>query len=113
MAAAGKIIILTINTNGLHSDKTKRIAFFLWLKTLIFDIIFLQETHCGSEYEDNNTSPSMSPSSILAEKLSEVVEAASGGTVGLTGGSISLANAVKSLCPAVVCTPSALKQEQQ
>ena len=35
----------SLNINGLRSKK-KRMGFFLWLKELNADIIFLQETHC-------------------------------------------------------------------
>ena len=57
---ARKLIVVTINTNGLQDRKT-RIAFFLWLKTLHFDIIFLQETHCGSEFEANSWADEWGP----------------------------------------------------
>ena len=57
---ARKLIVLTINTNGLKGRK-ERIGFFLWLKTLHFDIIFLQETHCGSEFEANNWADEWGP----------------------------------------------------
>ena len=33
----------------------------MWLKTLHFDIIFLQETHCGSEFEANNWADEWGP----------------------------------------------------
>ena len=42
---ANTLTVATLNVNGLQ-NKQKRKAFFLWIKTLNFDIIFLQETHC-------------------------------------------------------------------
>ena len=35
----------TLNINGLQNNQ-KRKATFNWLKSLNFDIIYLQETHC-------------------------------------------------------------------
>ena len=35
----------SINISGLKDDK-KRAAVFTWLRSLNFDVIFLQETHC-------------------------------------------------------------------
>ncbi len=43
-----KICLLTLNVSGLQ-NKRKREKVFHWLKTKQYQIIFLQETHCGSE----------------------------------------------------------------
>ena len=49
------IRLLTINTSGLRC-KSKRQRIFHWLKPKNFDIMFLQETHCGSEDDAKNWS---------------------------------------------------------
>ena len=43
----------SLNINGLRTKK-KRMGFFLWLKELNADIIFLQETHCHNNKDVKN-----------------------------------------------------------
>jgi len=40
--------IITINVNGLR-DKGKRLKLFHYFENKRYDIIFVQETHCGSD----------------------------------------------------------------
>ena len=47
---SANIKFLTVNVSGLR-NKTKRTNIFHWLKRQNCDIIFMQETHCGSEAE--------------------------------------------------------------
>ena len=42
------ISLLTLNVSGLQ-NKRKREKLFFWLKSKKDNIIFIQETHCGSE----------------------------------------------------------------
>ena len=44
--------LATLNVSGLQ-NKTKRLNTFQWIARKGFDIVFLQETHCGSETDCN------------------------------------------------------------
>ena len=44
---------LTLNVSGLQS-KQKRQNIFHWLRSKNADLVFLQETHCGSDKEKRN-----------------------------------------------------------
>ncbi len=52
---SNSISLLTLNVSGLQ-NRQKRSNMFYWLKKQDVDLMFIQETHCGSDVDKNNWS---------------------------------------------------------
>ena len=62
----------TLNINGLQNNQ-KRKATFNWLKSLNFDVIYLQETHCHTRKDVKKWSHEWGPgkNSIWSTKIAK------------------------------------------